>query len=76
MSLPIFYLTFLEFYSIIYIESKGKELIKMTPKEAFERVSSMMDDLYGSGYLSDEELWYYEEAEKVLFMHIVKEELK
>lgn len=46
----------------------------MTPMEAFERISGMMDDLYGSGYLSEEELWYYEEAEKVLFMHITKEE--
>ena len=74
MNLPNFYLTFLEFYSIIYIESKGKELINMTPMEAFERISGMMDDLYGSGYLSEEELWYYEEAEKVLFMLITKEE--
>ena len=46
----------------------------MTPMEAFERISSMMDDLYGSGYLSEEELWYYEEAEKVLFMLITKKE--
>ena len=46
----------------------------MTPMEAFERISGMMDDLYGSGYLSEEELEYYEEAEKILLIHLMKEE--